>query len=497
MAKVTLPYELWLYIAWFLPLETLFQICDLHPAFYEVSVRPYQGRLELTKRDKWTKKLMKCLNIFSGFNHCFKSVAIQPWLIEAQLKPAQRRRDKLRTTVCRLVNHEYLIKKAQLRLQKRIRKDISRLTNAFKNMPNVEEYEICWDGSPKYHLEFYKAFSFPILKTWAARLTRLSLTLPPQFLKDLPRLRLPRLIALAYYFPTDSRPWREISYDHEGFMVFVHNLQDSLQNLTLVSTCNSGNLELDKFLDELGYFPKLRSITFSIPRDGSHLPDTTSLCRFLQRHSATLTNVTLAASPSLTNLSPDAGSPEWISSVLGAHVRLPHLQSLKMTLTPLDNPPLSQIARVLQMQAENLVTLGLDEHPISLSEFDIIFRPSSFGNIVFPKLGHLILYLHSFTPELFCAIVEQMPALKRLDIICSDSSLGSADVWADRISNSIQHSHLTLRDLETWSRGTKMSVTPAHYGLGQVLDSAFHALGLDIPLIAYKDWPAVQRLLSQ
>ncbi|KAF9044376.1 hypothetical protein BJ165DRAFT_1405202 [Panaeolus papilionaceus] len=505
MASAKLPPELWARIASFLPLETLSQICDLHPEFYIVFARPYRGRLELTKRDKWTKKLMKCLNKFTGFNRFFKSVAIQPWLIEAQLKPAQRRRDKLRTAVCQFVDHSYLVKKGQLRLQKRMKKDICRLTNALKSMRNVEEYELFWDGSPKYHMEFYKAFSFPILQTWSSTLTRLSLTIPPQCLKDLPRIHLPRLITLSYYFPSDHRPWREISYDHEGFLVFAHNLRDSLENLSLVSTFKSGNLELDKFLEHLGYFPKLLSISFSIPRDGSHLPDPTSLCRFMKRHSATLSNITLAVSNSRDQHPLDgpgagtAGSPEWISKILETDIdiELPHLQSLKLALTPLHNPPLSQIGRVLQTQSSNLLTLGLDDHALSLSEFEMLFQPSSFGTIYFPRLERASLYLDSFTPELFCAIVEQMPAMKQLDIICRDRGGIDASAWAIRIYNIIQRGHLDLKDLRTWSLKARMSVTPSEFGLGLVLRAVFCTLGLTIPITTYKEWSATHRLMGQ
>lgn len=174
--------------------------------------------------------------------------------------------------------------------------DVSKVNAAFKQMENVEEYNIDWDNSFRYHPELYAACLISGLDAWSEGLVKLTVKVPPAMLNSFARINLPKLESFHFQFSTGSLTFKEINVTHDGFIVFLNNLKDSLQSLAFSSTHSSQDLDLSRIFRKMGSFPSLSKVALSIPADGSHLSDPATFVRFLEKHRPTLEEINLLSS---------------------------------------------------------------------------------------------------------------------------------------------------------------------------------------------------------
>lgn len=348
-----------------------------------------------------------------------RHLAIRPWLVQPRTKSPRSLTENLIVRFLEVLDPHYTKKKAEQRLQKRLRKDIENVTIAFKYMTKLEDYTIEWDDARGFHPEFYKGFLTPALEIWSLQLVKLSIKVPPAMLSSLGHVRLPKLETLIFHFTTGTLSSKDIDSQHEGFVVFVNNLKDSLCSLSLSSSNNCMELDISRIFRKLGSFPTLRKIALSIPFDGAHLSEPVAFVNFLEKHRLTIKDLDISATRCTPRSTP--GDPDyhnWVQRIIGSlHMPFPHLSSLGLALRPL-RAPLDTLVRFLDMHSSALDSLKLTDRVLNVGELRAIFRPIS-GQVLAPGLTSLQVRMDEFSATFLAELALLFPHLNSLKIECA------------------------------------------------------------------------------
>ena len=347
-----------------------------------------------------------------------KKLKIRPWLVHPHTNSPRSITENAIIRFMKIaVDPHYTRKKAEARLQKRLRKDMARVTAAFKSMTTLRDFEIDWDDNREFHSEFFRAFLAPPLASWQAHLTSLTVKVPLALVFTLASVRLPYLECFTFHFTTGDLTEKEVNHAHDGFLVFVNNLKDSLQSLTFTSTFTSQNLNLCHIFDHIGVFPSLRKISLSIPFEGGHLPEPMSFVHFVMKHSKTLNHVNLFASRCVMRWTPShPGCINWIPNILcSIPAPLPHLRGLGVALRPL-RTPLTNLTEFLSAHPY-IETLLLEDRALENTQISDLF-PHFLGQPVVDIL-HFQTKVEDLTPDLLVYFASKFPYLQTLKIECS------------------------------------------------------------------------------
>ncbi|KAF8154767.1 hypothetical protein B0H34DRAFT_717780 [Crassisporium funariophilum] len=335
-------------------------------------------------------------------------------------------------------------------------------------MRNIREYHIDWDETRPYHPEHYQAFLTPVLEKWTDLLVKLTIKVPPQILKSLAKVHLRKLEILEYHFSTGMMAFKDIDDAHDGFLVFVNNLRDSLQAISFSSTHTSQNLDMSRIYRLLGTFPKLNSVSLSIPFDGGHLCDPKTLIRFLEKHRSTLKNLNLFTSRCTVHVTPS--DPEcilWIQHILASvHTPFPQFRGLGIALRPL-RAPLDALYRFLSMHSSTLHSLILTDRKLGCHELWKTVSETV-------DLRHLRLKLDGLCPELLFDLASSLPGLQSLRIECSKLHVHSRSrtrIWEDDKKNFREEMIRNKPRVERWGLQL-MAIGPAEFHLARDLERA-------------------------
>ncbi len=319
-----------------------------------------------------------------------------------------------------VIDPHYSQKAAERRLQKRLHKDIERVTAALKKMSRLQEYVIDWNEGPVFHPEFYSAFLVPPLKEWSAHLTALSIHVPLPMISSLAVLHMKRLESFTYHICTGTASVKDINEQHDGLIVFIHNLKDSLQSLTLKSTSTSQHLDLSRMFRMMGTYPSLRHVSLSIPFDGGHLSDPMAFASFLTRHSSSLREFHLTTSRCAPHFKP--GDPEhinWIQQILKACTpSLPLLTAVSLALRPL-KAPLDTLAAFLEAHARTLREVELLDRPLDANELEYLFLTTD-GMVAADDIRSLHLCLNKLSAALLASFAKRFQKLHTLKLECKE-----------------------------------------------------------------------------
>lgn len=316
---------------------------------------------------------------------------------------------------------------AQKRVQKRVNKDIKRVSNAIQHLGNVQEYRILFDErSTTYHRQFFEAFLSPTLEILAPKLTSLTIKAPFDLLPHLSYVRLPELRELDIYLCTGEARMDEVKYALDGFFVFIHNLR-ALEHLGISATSASHYLDLSYFNKRWGTFSHLRSFCLCIPYNGGLLSSPEDLFKHvLEPHAGTLEKLKLSTSCCTAprgSLPPDCHF--WIQRILkssfGTH--FPRLREVELALRPL-RANLADLQRFLALRAPTLEKLCLTDRALYDCELAELFEslcPSS----VFPArqndvLKSLRLKTGVLSAKSLVLAAERFPGLKALGLTFAD-----------------------------------------------------------------------------
>ena len=343
-----------------------------------------------------------------------KRVVIRPWfIIPPRVTP------NIWTNIHEILDPEYVQKETEQRLQKCLRKDFALVVSALDAMENIKEYFIEWNEENDYHPELYKACFTPISQKWIGQLTKLTIKVPPQLLKSLAAVRLRNLETLEYHFCTGQMLPQDIDDIHNGFLVFVNNLKDSLEYISFISTHTSLNLDITRIYKLLGTFPKLRSISLSAPFDGAHLSDPLAFVRFLEKHRSTLKDISVLTSRCTVHSRPsDPESINWIQKILtSVDIPFPRLRSIALAMRPL-RASLTNVSDFLEKHMSTLDSLILADRALDYCGFERLLKTAS-GPLDLEGLRHLRVKLTNFTPSILYYLAYKIPGLTSLDIECS------------------------------------------------------------------------------
>lgn len=341
-----------------------------------------------------------------------KKVVIRPWVITPP-----RITPNFWTNILEILDPEYIAKETEQRLRKYLSKDLALVVSALNAMENIKEYTIEWNEEADYHPELYKACFTPISEI--GQLTKLAIKVPPQLLNSFTSVRLRNLEALEYHFCTGQMSFQDIDHIHDGFVVFVNNLKDSLEYISFISTHTSHYLDISWIYKSLGHFPKLRSISLSVPFDGSHLSDPLAFVGFLEKHQSTLNHISVLTTRCTAHSSPgDPNRIDWIQNILSSlDSPFLRLRSLALAMRPL-RVSLTNVANFLEKHMSTLESLILADRALDFSEFKRLLKPAS-GLLDVEGLRHLRVKLTSFSPSVLYYLASKMPELISLDIECS------------------------------------------------------------------------------
>lgn len=306
---------------------------------------------------------------------------------------------------------DYLLIQAEQRLQTRLSNVINLFNATAPALTGVKEYEIHWNESKRYHPELYKAFLAPLLGTWKG-LEKLTLKIPPEMLSSLNQVRLPKLLSLEINLYTGDWSTVDINNEFDGFLVFIHNLKDTLKSITISSTSSSAHLNFVYFFTHLGRFPHLERFNFSIPFEGAQLPSTVSLQNFLESHRSSLRHLSLTTSRCGSHGGPT--NPEWIQAILSS-VHFPYLRSVELALRPVkaDLVPISQF---LGLHSTTLHSVALSDRELSCSQVDDLID----GLGTSPAVSELRLRVRYLSLDLLNSLALKLPQLEILALAFSD-----------------------------------------------------------------------------
>lgn len=392
------------HIVSYLSPETLTRVNAANFVFFDAWMKSRYESLTLMRSDKRLLVHLKDPNVA----RYVKRVVMRPWLV---------RPPELRHSIREIFNPDHSERKREQKLQKSLREDIELVVGAFNAMQNINEYGVEWDEESHYRPELYKAFLAPTLQKWTGHLIKLTIKVPPEFLKFLASVRLRKLETLEYHFCTGVMSLMEIDDVHNGFLVFVNNLKDSLGCISFISTHASRNLDITRIYRSLGSFPKLRSISLSVPFEGAHLSDPLAFVEFLEKHRYTLKNINLLTSRCTPGRM--ASNPEWIQTILiSIHRPFPQLRSLALAMRPL-RASLTNASHFLEIHLSTLDSLILADRALDYSEFARLMKTTSGGSLDLTGLRHLRIKLNVFCPNILYYLASKIPGLTSLDIECS------------------------------------------------------------------------------
>ncbi|GLB41207.1 hypothetical protein LshimejAT787_0904220 [Lyophyllum shimeji] len=411
------PYDVWVNISSFLPRSVLSTLSGVNRSFYEIATSARYEVVTFLKFDKQTKRLCKNLsdpNI--GRGALVRHVKIEPWVVQPRLKPSHKRGESLWNFVNGVFDPHYAQKKLDERVKQRLQKDIRYVTDTISGMPNLSEYSLEWKHDRSYHPELYRAFLGPLLTRIRGRLVKLSLNVPPEMLRSLAPIALPRLEHLEVGVCTKKLSKGEINEIFDCFAVFVNNLFPTLQSLLISSRLPSQCLDLTRFFTLLGVFPHLSGFALSIPFDGTHLSQPRDLVTFLNKHHLTLQHLQLTTSRCSSADAPiDPESKYWIRNILTSLATpFPCLHDVHLALRPL-KADLTPIIQFLADHARDLDALTLTERALTYTEVvDILDGIGAYGHS--PRLKQLRLKLQHLSPALLELLASRVPRLAFLEL---------------------------------------------------------------------------------
>lgn len=359
-----------------------------------------------------------------------KDVHIKPWLVKPKTDTCQSRTENAFNSLATLFYPEYTKSQARKRFEKRLEKNLDRVRGLISTLSNVREYTIEWDESGNYHTELFMTFLQPALQRWHGTLTHLSIHVPLDLLNSFVTVKLPHLTHIHICLSSAGLTQRQINIHLDGFLVFLHNLKDTLSSISIQTTPSSKNLDLSRFFNFLGTFPHLRSISLTIPFDGAHLSNPLMFTQFVLKHGAKLESLTLKTTrcgAHSERLAPECIN--WIQTILssiragngGGGTGLPELQHVAVALRPL-KAPLHIVSDFLLAHCTTLESITLMDRALDLTDLCAVlpaFSSSSGSGLtqfVSMPLKTLELRVDALSPHFLSLLQRRMGGLQTLKL---------------------------------------------------------------------------------
>ncbi|RXW12303.1 hypothetical protein EST38_g13551 [Candolleomyces aberdarensis] len=324
---------------------------------------------------------------------------------------------------------EYAKLQARKRFQKRLEKDINHASTLISTLTNVREYHIEWDESHDYHTRLFLSFLQPALQRWHGTLTHLSIYVPLDLLNSFVTAKLPHLTDIHICLSSGTLARRVIDIHLDGFLVFLHNLKDTLTSISIQTTPSSVNLELSRFFRYLATLPHLRAIALTIPSDGAQLSlDSEAFSRFVQKHAAKLESLSLKTTRCAVHSKRDTPeSINWIQTILSSiraqtvGGRLPELQHVAVALRPFE-ASLHVVSDFLAAHSTTLKSITLMDRVLDLPDVCAVLPAfsttggSGLAQFVSMPLRSLEMRIDALSPHFLSLMARRLPHLQSLKL---------------------------------------------------------------------------------
>ncbi|KXN80703.1 hypothetical protein AN958_08284 [Leucoagaricus sp. SymC.cos] len=420
------PYDVWSVVSTYLPSRDVEKLCGVSRQLRPVGLDARFREVKFSRHDSKMKRLCEMLGRDEVAIRV-RRLTIEPWLVQPRTKTYVSKSENLWNRVNTFFNPKYMEEEAQKRVEKRINKDIRRVTGAVKRLENIHDYQILYDErSTSYHRQLVGAFLSPALEAFGSKLISLTIKVPFEFLQHLSYVRLPQLRSFNIYLCTGDASMEQVQYSLDGFFVFIHNLRD-LEHLGISATSSSRDLDLSYFSNRWGVFPRLKSFALSIPFNGGLLSSPEDFYRHvMEPHARTLEKLKLSTThsgPSRYKLPPDCHL--WIRRILKSSfdAEFPRLREVELALRPL-KAELTDLHTFLGRRAPILEKLTLTDRALNDAELVELFQalcPSEeYHTGQNTVLGSLKIKVAVLSPQLLLLVAQKFPRLKSLCLTFAD-----------------------------------------------------------------------------
>ncbi|KAJ7251416.1 hypothetical protein C8J57DRAFT_674517 [Mycena rebaudengoi] len=432
MSAAKAPPEIWRLIAAFLSFEVLLNFCCVNRTFLQIVRETRYQAINFVAYDT-VKPLIKHLK--AKDSELVLSVRVRPWMVVAKAPKSCSWSSSTWKFLSACVSADYADEQLAAQTQRRMRKQILRVTEAIRTLPKLHTFHIDWDEGAA-NLKFFSALLESIVPSIARSLSTLTLKVPWRYMLYLPHLHLPNLESLALTIHTGALGPSEIADQYEGLGLFIRSLLwHHLRSLSIHTTPTSTHLDLGPIFSTLvkgkANPNRLHAFTLCIPFDGGHLPDVEPLRLFLYSHCLTLNSLTLGTTRAAVHAAPGgSGAKFWIQRTLENHPPMPELSRLVLGLRPLKTD-LARLYYFLSRLRPQLNVLALTERPLEYAELARVLDALADA----PQLRALSLRICWLTPEVVDLLAERLPALRSLDLKFTEVLHG--EPAKDDISNDV------------------------------------------------------------
>ncbi|KAG6812048.1 hypothetical protein H0H92_004632 [Tricholoma furcatifolium] len=415
----SLPHEIWLHVAQFIPASVLEGLISVNSTFYDLamdcryrqmSFAFLDSRMERNVarlKDPVVARRVRVLHVYPVF--------LKQALDRERDLPISRRSLRLKLTA--FANH-FIDQKPRCKYSHRkpnTAEDIVQtMLEVFGGLPNVTDYHIMWCG-----LQPIAESPVPFLASvFRSNLRKLALDISLENVANLfaPCSAPHSIEELDLVIRVDNP-----ASDHASILVdhlapAIGRLRHSLRHLAIQAW---EPLDFSPLFHALDLLPLLSHLTLAIPVEAPHLGCPDGLSTFLTRQSLTLRALTLRATQySGQGLDSDSSSlSSWLGAVL-MDVDIPHLRTLDISsgLFPF-SAALVALAR-FKSTIVNLVLTGCYHTYADVeSVLEAFKRRPRNERLESLRLGSVVL-----TPALFDLLSRELPYLTRLDLLARDVS---------------------------------------------------------------------------
>lgn len=435
----TIPHEIWLHIAQFIPVRVLLNLISLNSTFFELAM-DYRYRqmsfayldnrmirslvrlrcastyrifflfLIAAPRDPAVAKRVRILHIYPGFiKDVIDTEKIEP-------EPILRRtlRDKVSDLANLLLDQKLFIKNPRIRLirsLKRAEDVVQIMLEVLSGLPNVTDYYVTW-----YRLPSISAAAVPFLSTvfHHANLQKLSLEIAVENMKELltPAFQVQNLKELQLCVHTENvYSVTECEDVLKNYLApAINRLRSTLETLSIQSWEPA---DLSPLFLAIEILPALDQLIVAIPVEAMHLGCPRGLAQFLSANRSCLRVLRLRATQfGGRGMTPDPVSFDcWIKTAIRG-VHLPKLRVLDISSNLF---PVETSALCFNQFSSTITTLSLTGSYRTYDELEEIIDLMAHESREEP-LSTLRIGLISLSPQLVHLLSSRLPHLYRLDL---------------------------------------------------------------------------------
>ncbi|TFK71023.1 hypothetical protein BDN72DRAFT_895995 [Pluteus cervinus] len=430
----TLPIELWMLIASFLPREDLIRLMGVNRGFFESAMDAKYGKMEFLQSD-----VGRFMNMLKGLqnpsNVCrVRSIALWPvvvWSVihetEKVIAPrANTRKSRVLPAFLRalsLSKRHSVAKNDQEATIHQLqhpppeeRKEL--FLNTLRTLTHIQNLDLHWStpylNTPHFSFSvMWECLPMTHLRNLTLQITALQLVRTIETFQPLVNLH---SLSLRTWFPRGDR---DVVH---SLISLVNTTQNSLASLDF-DCLSSGYHSIPPLLTELK-LPKLTHLSLRLPLNPKHMQHSPHFLSFFHRHK--ITHLTLAGVHCY-----DSQSTREIINWLEESVPRSKLGGQVLSTTSLQIKPgfLSEsygqhLIQTLIQTFPNVVDLALSDASLSYLETRVLldclakrrFSLESSASNPNPTLHSFSMFVSTLTPELVALIAEYLPQLRRLTV---------------------------------------------------------------------------------